>query len=442
MKITLEMPRRTPPQKQYDESTKQFNLSIWGRQSGKTTAGYRKLLWKPLVSREGGIYWHVLQTYSAARIVFRRYLKLLAPHKQHLIRNVNKSELSVELIGERTVFFKSGHNFEDLRTESLDGVIIDEARQQSPELWTMVIFPMLAKTNGWADLMSSPNGFDWLYDLKKDKENDPNWGVIHAPSSAAWWWTQAQIAEARKNMADLQFRQEIMAEFVNLRSGKVYYAFTDANKTASCPFAPGMWSPHHGLLLGLDFNVSPMSWILGQHAYGKYWWFDEIRLMDSNTMEAAKELVQKIQLMKDAGFRAAAPMVTICGDASGENRSTKSNESDYDILKGVLKDAGISYRDITPPANPSIKDRINAVNSQLRNAAGEVSMHFHPQYCKWAVHDLERVVWKSGSDFTLDPGKDKTLTHMSDALGYPCHVLTPVKSVRTIGKTRIISRTV
>ncbi len=438
--MSLEMPRRTPPQKRYDESTRRFNLSIWGRQSGKTTAGQRKLLWKPLISRENGTYWHILQTYAAADVVFDRYMRFVHPHKDHLVTYKNESERRVELIGGRNIFFKSGQNFEDLRTESLAGCVIDEARQQDPRLWPMIIFPMLSKSKGWADIMSSANGFDWLYDLKKAKEFDPNWGIIHAPSWEAWWWTPAEVAEAKKNMGDLEFRQEIGSEFVNLRSGKVYYAFTDANKTEQCPFAPGKWSPYHGLVLGPDFNVSPMSWALGQFAYEKWWWFDEVRLMDSNTLEAAKELRDKILIMKQEGWRASDPSLTICGDASGKSRSTKSNESDYDILKGVLKEANISYRDITPEANPSIKDRVNAMNAQMKNAAGEAAMFMHPTGAKWLIHDLERVVWKSGSDFTLDPGKEKLLTHMSDGAGYPVAMLTPVKSIRTVGKTRIIQR--
>lgn len=434
------MPRRTPPQIKFDKSDKRFNLSIWGRQSGKTTSGYRKLLWKPLISREGGVYWHILQTYAAADVVFDRFMRFLHPHKEHLLSYKNESERRVELIGGRNIFFKSGQNFEDLRTESLDGVVIDEARQQQKELWTMVIFPMLAKTKGWADIMSSPNGYDWLYDLKKEKETDPNWGVIHAPSWEAWWWTTEQVNEAKKNMGELEFKQEIGAEFVNLRSGKVYYAFSDANKTDQCPFAPGLWSPYHGLVLGLDFNVSPLSFVLGQHCYNKFWFFDQVRLMDSNTLEGARELRDKILVMKEQGWRASDPMVTICGDASGKNRSTKSNQSDYDILKGVLKEAGISYRDITPEANPSIKDRVNSFNTQCKNANGDISLYVHPTNCSWLVHDLERTVWKSGSDFTLDPGKDRMLTHMSDAASYPVAEIAPVKSIKKVGKSHIIHR--
>lgn len=437
------MPRRTPPQYRADKSLVRFLLSVWGRQSGKTTYGYRKLVWKPMLGRKMSVYWHILQTYAAADIVFDRYMRFIHPHRDQLVTYKNESERRVELKGGRNIFFKSGQNFEDLRTESLDGVVIDEARQQAAELWPMVIFPMLVKSGGWADILTSPNGFDWVFDLKKSKELDPNWGVIHAPSWEAWWWTPEQIAEAKNNMSDLQFRQEIGAEFVNLKAGRVYYAYGDHNLADECPFAPGkQWSPYHPIVLGLDFNVNPMSWTLGQFAYDTFWWFDEIHLPDSNTPEAAKVLVEKILLMREQGFRATPIEVTICGDASGNNRSTKGNDSDFDILKQTLKAAGITFKDITPEANPPVKDRVNAVNFRLKSASGKIGMYIHRTYCKWVRHDMERVVWKVGADFNLDPGKNRQLTHSSDSVGYPVVVLAPIKAVREVGRMTVLNRTI
>ena len=434
------MPRRTPPQIKLDQSSKRFNLSVWGRQSGKTTAGYRKLLWKPLQSRESSIYWHVLQTYSAADVVFERYLKFLHPHKEYLIKYKNEVERRVELPGKRNVFFKSGHNFEDLRTETLDGIVIDEARQQSKELWTMVVFPMLGRFNAWCDIMTTPNGYDWIYDLKKAKENDPSWGVTTAPSWDAWWWTPAQIEEAKKNMTELEFRQEIGAEFVNLRSGKVYYAFTDANKTEICPwYADRPWSPYHPVVLGLDFNVNPMHWTLGQSVNHYWWWFDEIHMKDSNTAEAATALATKLLVMREQGHAPSDYDVMICGDSSGNARSTKSNESDYEIIKQVLKAHGIKFRNITPPANPSSKDRVNTVNAKCKSASGEIAMWVHPLNCKMLIHDLERVVWKPGADFILDSGPAKDLTHASDSIGYPISEMSPIKGPAST-KMKVLTR--
>ena len=291
--------------------------------------------------------------------------------------------------------------------------------------------------------MTTPNGFDWIYDLKKEKDQDPSWGVTHAPSWDAWWWSPDQIAEAKKNMSELEFRQEIGAEFVNLRSGKVYYAFTDANKDTQCPWMHGkQFSPYHPVVLGLDFNVNPMAWVFGQFVYDTWWFFDEIRLSDSNTPEAARVLRDKMMILKDQGHRPPDFDLIICGDASGNARSTKGNESDYQIIKQVLKDAGIKFRDITPAANPSIKDRVNAVNAKCKSASGEVGLRVHPTNCKWLIHDLERVVWKQGSDFVLDPGPQKDLTHSSDAMGYPIAELSPIKQLGGMTRMKVIPRSI
>lgn len=440
MKLKIKMPKRTPPQIRADSSKARFTLSRWGRQSGKTTRGIRKWVWKPLQGRKGAVYWHVLQTYSAAKIAFRRYLKLLKPHKRYLVKSINRSELSVTLIGDRQIFFKSGHNFEDLRTESLDGVIIDEARQQKKELWTMVIYPMLARTKGWADIMTSPNGFDWVYDLEQAVQDDPNWEVIVAPSWEAWWWTQDELAIARKTMTEPEFEQEIGAKYVNIRSGRVYYAFGEHNHRLDCPWEIGkLYSPHHTMVLGMDFNLNPMSWHLGQVSADRWWWFDEIHIENTNTPEAASVLVTKMLAYKAEGYK-AEPNLIIIGDATGNATQRTSNKSDYDIVKAALKAAGITYTDRTPEANPPVKDRTNAVNIICKSASGDINLHIHPQNCPHLKTDLDRTGWKAGPDFVIDPGKDKKLGHASDSIGYPIHRITPPKVIRDAGGVKVIQR--
>lgn len=456
MKLRIRMPSRTPPQKRYDESDKRFNLALCGRQTGKTTMGYRKLVWKPLRStaqrsmNRHAIYWHVLQTHAAADIVYERYLRMIHPFKSQILRYKSDTEKRVELIGRNNIFFKSGENFEDLRTESLDGAIVDEARQQSKELFTMVLLPMLAKaraldpSSGWGDILSTTNGFDWLYDFYNDKINDPSWNVIRSPSTEAWWWTPDEINEIKKNMTELEFRQEILAEFVNIRTGKAYVSFGEWNHSTECPFALGkLWSPYHSVVVGMDFNLTPMAWSLGQLAADRWWWFDEVNIQGATKRPVNEEagiiLRDKILAMKDAGYR-AEPNLIICGDATGKATQRTSNMSDYDIVLAILKDAGITFRNETPEANPSVKDRVNAVNVKCRDALGNVNLFLHPQYCPHLQKDLDRVAWKEGGEFVLDPGPKKMFGHASDGAGYAIHRLTPPKLIREVGRQRVIQR--
>jgi hypothetical protein len=136
---------RTPPQERAWNSTRRFNIIRWGRQSGKTTYGTAKPL-KGLNGRRHGVYWYILQTYSAAEIAFDRFCRMIHPAKLYITRaRANETDLMVPMMKGINIQFKSGKNFEDLRIETLDGVIIDEYRQQHPHLWPRVIYPMLGR---------------------------------------------------------------------------------------------------------------------------------------------------------------------------------------------------------------------------------------------------------------------------------------------------------
>lgn len=431
MKINIQMPRRTPPQKRFDESTSRFNLSVWGRQSGKSTAGYRKMIWKPLQINHPGIYWHVLQTYSAADIIFERYMREIYPHKGTIWNYSSETERRIELIGGRHVFFKSGDNFEDLRAESLSGCIIDEARQQHPDLWRLVIRPMLAKAHsinpqlGWADMLTTPNGFDWVYDIYNDALLNPSeWGVIHAPSTEAWWWTPEEIDSAKKSMGEAEFAQEIMAEFRDLTTGKAYVNWSEANMLTENPFFKGrLIHPGLPICVFMDFNLSPMAWTLAQKKIDDFYCFDEVWLTRSHTQEAAEVLAQKI-----IAYGHQKLGVILVGDATSKSgQRAAAGQSDYDIVCQVLDKYEIRWVNMTPESNPNVKDRVNTVNAKLKDGNGISHLWIHPTNCPQLRRDFERVVWKASSgSLILDQTTDKERTHSSDGVGYGICELSPL----------------
>lgn len=438
--VTITARRRTPPQKLIQQSLKRFNLGIWGRQSGKTTTGLDKMGTKPFLGREFGKYWYVLQTRSAAKIAFQRFKELFYKSPELLDEEPNHTELKFVMRGQRMIWFKSGKNFEDLRAETLDGVVIDELRQQHPDLWPKVIFPMLGRRKGWADLYTSANGFDHCYDLYERTKKDPNWGVFHAPSTEAWWWTPEEIAIAKAEMNENEFAQELMAEFRDLSAGRAYFAYGRHNQTDINPFVGIVgvkYSKHLPIILGMDFNLSPMSWHLGQFKDGHFHWSEEIHLERSNTPEAADALVLRLL---SSGIPKEDLHVWIIGDATGKATQRTSNQTDYDIVFNRLKRAGIRYTNKTPDSNPSVKDRVNAVNNVLKSSDGTVRMTLDPEECPALHQDFTRVVWKSSEDYILSPGVKKELTHASDSVGYPVCVLAMLKSSKGVGTLRVIVR--
>lgn len=433
------MRHRTPPQKRISESTSRFNIGVWGRQSGKTTYGGDKMIWKPLQGRSEGIYWYILQTFSAAETAFNRYVRMILDTP--LLVKKNESERWARLSTGATIHFKSGNHFEDLRTETLDGCIIDELRQQHPDLWPMIIRPMLARRKGWCDFLTTPNGFDHCKDLYDFAVAHPEeWSVFHAPSTEAPWWSKEELDSAQGTMSDDVFAQEIMAEFREIGVGKAYKNHGVWNQKIDNPHAVRgqEWSPHLPIIIGLDFNVGLCVWVMAQRRHNHFYFGDEIALENTDTEQMATVLAQKVRRFYDTLGEHPKPSLILVGDASGNARRTSAvGQTDYAIIKSVLRAYNIIFEDLTPRENPGVKDRINCVNSLLKSADGSVNLTYHPIRCKYVKRDFERVKWKNGADGAFLDKSDPLATHSSDALGYPVCLFSDVFRQRP-GKMKVI----
>lgn len=440
MIYNLMMRHRTPPQKRISASRKRFNVAVWGRQSGKTTFGLDKTIFAPLRGRSGGVYWYVLQTFAAAEVAFKRYLRLI--DQTPIFKSKNKSDKWVELCNRATVHFKSGKNYQDLRLETLDGVVIDEVRQQHPDLWPMIIRPMLGRRKGWCDFLSTTNGFDHFKDIYDYAlAHSDEWATFQAPSTEAPWWTQSEVESARGTMSEDVFAQEIQADFREIGVGKAYKNHNSAiHGRLDNPFAiRGMeWSPFLPFIVGLDFNVGLMVWVIGQKKGYDWYWGDEIALENTDTEQCAKVLAEKIKRHQSMLFNTMPPVVLV-GDASGKARKTSAvGQTDYLIIERVLREHNIPFENRTPSENPGVKDRVNCVNSVLRAADGSVHMWYHMTRCKHLKRDCERVKWKQGADGAfLDKKSDPKATHASDAMGYPVTLLSDMLK-RPVGKMRVL----
>lgn len=179
------------------------------------------------------------------------------------------------------------------------------------------------------------------------------------------------------------------------------------------------YRPELPLCIALDFNVNPMTasihQIVKDAATGTKLLvtLDEIWLEDSGTEELCREFVRRW------GDRHKGQVI-VYGDAAGNARSTKTSDSDYDIVRRILRahwrDAKGSVLIRVPDANGPVKDRVNAVNNKLRNTEGVVGWYI-AKSCQRLARDLELVKWREGAT-DIDKKSDPKLTHMSDNAGY------------------------
>lgn len=421
MKATLRLYSPHPEQLRFHSSPARFRVASWGRQAGKSTACLNELL-KRAWEQPNAMFWFISPTYDQAKGQYRRLVTMLSTCPEIMTKN-NQTELRVQLVNGSEIVFKSGEVGENLRGATLHGVVIDEVRDQSPELWPMLIRPMLTTTKGWAAFVSTPRGYDSFYDLAERARIEKDWAFFSAPSTCNPLFMADEFEAAKREMSESEFAQEIMAEFRDIYSGSAYVNFSEENCKDFNPWAPKgqLMQPYQSVIVALDFNLSPMAWTLGQQFGEATYWFDEIYLKKSHTQEAALELIARLKRLP----MKATPQVILIGDATGKaGQRAAAGKSDYAILEEMLTQAGISYENRTPDSNPLVRDRVNIVNARLKAADGTRHLFLNPVTCPKLKRDLQRVSWKPGASHTLDQTTNPDLTHASDGVGYVLCVLT------------------
>ena len=158
----------------------------------------------------------------------------------------------------------------------------------------------------------------------------------------------------------------------------------------------------------MDFNIDPMCAVVGQISGDKLTIFDEIVIYGSNTHEMVEEIKSRYK-----NYR----IVIYPDPASRQRKTSAGGFTDLSILKNAGFDVKVRTN------HPLIRDRINAVNTKLKNANGMSSL-FVLKTCKNMIKSIERQVYKEG---TIVPDKESGFDHFNDALGYMVEYLYPLR---------------
>lgn len=386
-------------------------------------------------------YW--LDQYSLEYVIDKRPPKEWGPCKK---LKKYSNVLSVRSAGRVvTIFTRVLGKGDPLRGLEFSWYWIDETRD-TPKNTHDVLLSRLRESDYMKGLITSTtNGEDWTHERFVSVKRKKAFGCMHVPTerSLKAGLITKDFYENLLDTYDEQLAdQELHAKHVNTAGKPAYKSYGKHNERRTSPFSldGGIVSPWLSVIVGMDFNVNPMSWALGQNRGHEFYWFSEIVIENTNTHECAPELVARLLKLKEQGLLKGTPQVKLCGDATGKSRNTKATESDYAIICNALTEAGITWENLTPDSNPPVKDRVNTVNAHWKAANGNIRMWLHPDNCPKLKRDCEQVVWKKGAEAILDQTTDTTLTHISDAIGYPVHVLSPIEAMGSVGITRVLKR--
>ena len=398
-------------QGQVFSSKKRFRVLVAGRRFGKSYLSCVELI-KAAIEKPGETYFYCAPTYRMAKDIAWKTLKKLVP--QVWIRSKNESDLKIELVNESVIELKGTENAMALRGRSLSGVVMDEAAFMGSEVWYEVIRPALADKQGWALFISTPDGTaSWFYDLWcYCEEGDKDWERWSYTTIDGGNVPAKEVEAARGQLDERTFRQEFLASFENL-SGLVAVSFSDLNigtEAKDINILP--------LIIGIDFNVDPMSGICGVKKDDILYIFDEIMLTGgATTWDFAEEVIRRYGVER---------RIIACPDPTGGARKTAGvGLTDHTILRR-------NGMTVTSPKAPwKIRDKITAVNTALLDASGTRRTIIHPR-CKELIKSLRTLTYTPNTGL---PNKNLGVDHAFDAFGYLCLQQFNLAKPETLGQT-------
>jgi hypothetical protein len=404
------MPKLNKPQAQFLALERKFKAMVCGFGTGKTWGGCAdlcKFAWEWPGVNSG----YFAPTYPMIRDIFFPTLEEVADD-WGLQVDINESNKEVHFysggVYRNTVICRSMEKPGSIVGFKIGKALVDELdvmpRAKAEHAWRKIIARLRQKADGLQNGVSvttTPEGFKFVYEqfvkqLREKPELTALYGLVQASTfQNAKNLPSDYIASLLASYPPQLIKAYIRGEFTNLASGNVYPEFSrEANHT------PERIQAGETLHVGMDFNVMNM------HAG-----VSVIRGGLPRTLEevaGVRDTPAMAKLLRER-YRDRGHAVVIYPDASGGSTSTK-NASESDL--SILRQAGFSVE--VNGRNPSVRDRVNAVNAMLLNADGVRRWLINTDACPKTTECLEQQAWGAAGE----PDKTSGHDHMNDANGY------------------------
>ena len=397
----------TPPQTQIFDSDARFRVAVCGRRFGKTYLSMWEIARAARFPNQRVIY--LAPNFRQAKSIIWDTLKEELG-KRNWIKKINESELSIRLINNSRIELRSAESAASIRGISADFCVLDEACFMDKDVWFQVIRPTLSDRLGKALFITTPQGQDWIYELYLDAKHQTDWESFQYTTLDGGQVLPEEIEAARRDLDERTFATEYLADFTST-TRRVFYAFDMEHNVKKLPVESNrVW-------IGADFNIEPMSAVIGVPYDDGFYIYDEIEMFNSNTHELCEEILR----------RYPEHNITVFPDPAGSARKTTSRgRSDHDIIR----EYGLAVK--SHRAHPKVKDRNAVVNSMFCSASGDRRLWISPD-CKKTIHSVSKHQYKPD---TMVPDKDSGTDHLTDALSYVVEYNFPIHRTNTTDKPK------
>ena len=396
MKITL-----TKPQLKVSSSKARFRVLISGRRFGKTYLAVTEMM--KYASKPNQRIWYVAPTFKMAKDICWSALKEML-NMFNWIEDINETTMTITIRqSNSTISLKGADNYDSLRGTGLDFLILDEFADIDKRTWFEVLRASIADRLGHVLMCGTPKGYgNWSYEMYLKGKQDHDWESFQFTTIDGGMVTKSEVEQAKQDLDQRTFRQEFEGTFENY-AGSIYYNFHPVESVVKKEID---WTkPLH---IGMDFNVSPMSACVAQIEKEKIYIVDEVVIYGSNTDEMCDELKDR--------YGTRMKIFIYPDPASRQRKTSAGGRTDLSILQNAGFEVKVKHR------HPAVRDRINAVNSKLKDSNGKRYI-FVSNSCKIVIKGLTRQTYKEDTNI---PNKEDGFDHMNDALGYMIDYIKPL----------------
>lgn len=195
-------------------SDARFKVLSAGRRWGKTRLGVNECL---DAASKGGRAWWVSPSYKTSEVGWRPLRQIARKIPNAEVRLVDRM---VTLPGGGFVAVRSADNPDSLRGEGLDFVVMDECAFMQKEAWTEAIRPALSDRLGKALFISTPKGRNWFWEAyQRGVREEEGWQAWTFPTISNPYIEPAEIEAAKRDLPEIIYRQEYLAEFIESDGG-------------------------------------------------------------------------------------------------------------------------------------------------------------------------------------------------------------------------------
>src|ERR1700680_5199213 len=189
-----------------------FRVLVAGRRFGKTYLALVELCQAASVGSQ--LAWYVAPTYKQAKRIAWKTLKQMT--KGYWASKPNETDLRIELVWGGTICLRGADNYDSLRGDGLDFLVLDEYASIAREAWTEVPRPALADKQGGALFIGTPRGHNHFFTLYEGAEDQPDWARFQFTTEQGGNVAREELESATRQLDERTFRQEFLATFENL----------------------------------------------------------------------------------------------------------------------------------------------------------------------------------------------------------------------------------